>query len=111
VFDDDSRLDTPTGTGFRHVTSGSEDAAARLVDETDFNAGNVDGATNKASLRTLGTGAQQACAGNDARLPTVGALNTILYSDGNTWVALDPPVVKSRLTHDGGGDPPYWEPV
>jgi len=28
---------TPTGTGFRHVTSGVEDAAAKLVDTADIN--------------------------------------------------------------------------
>lgn len=31
-------------------------------------AANVDGSAATASLRTLGTGAQQACAGNDSRL-------------------------------------------
>ena len=34
------------------------------------------------------------------------------YCDGTSWVVLDPPVVKRRLTHDGGGsDVPYWDPV
>ena len=28
---------TPTGTGFRHVTAGVEDAAAKLVDTADVN--------------------------------------------------------------------------
>ncbi len=111
VFDDDTRPDAPTGTGFRHVTSGSEDAAAKLVDAGDFNVSNVDGETNVASLRTLGDGAQQACAGDDPRLPPVGAVNTILYSNGTTWVALAPPEAKSRLTHDGLSDPPYWDPI
>lgn len=35
---------------------------------------------------------------------------SIIFSDGSTWVHLGPPSVKSKLTHDGSGDP-YWEPV
>ena len=58
----------PTGTGMRHVTAGVEDAAAKLIDESDIAADNKDGLGSKESLRTLGTGSQQACAGNDARL-------------------------------------------
>lgn len=58
----------PTGTGMRHVTAGVEDAAAKLIEDTDVAAANLDGITTRASMRTLGTGAQQACAGNDARL-------------------------------------------
>lgn len=70
VYEDslDELLVPPTGTGFRHVTSGVEDAASKLVDEDDFAAANIDGITTRPSLRTLGTGAQQACAGNDSRL-------------------------------------------
>ncbi len=36
---------------------------------------------------------------------------SILYCDGSVWKTLDPPAAKSRLTHDGGSDPPYWDPV
>jgi hypothetical protein len=32
---------TPTGTGFRHVTAGAEDAASKLVDTADINADQV----------------------------------------------------------------------
>lgn len=32
---------TPTGTGFRHVTSGTEDGATKLVDTADINASQV----------------------------------------------------------------------
>ena len=32
---------TPTGTGFRHITAGAEDAAAKLVDTADINADQV----------------------------------------------------------------------
>lgn len=59
---------TPTGTGFRHVTSGTEDAAAKLVESADVHSNLKDPAAATAGLRTLGTGAAQAAAGNDARL-------------------------------------------
>lgn len=59
---------TPTGTGFRHVTADVEDGTVKLVEDADVAAANKDGAAGTPSLRTLGTGAQQACAGNDARL-------------------------------------------
>lgn len=32
---------TPTGTGFRHVTSGTEDGASKLVDTADVNANQI----------------------------------------------------------------------
>jgi hypothetical protein len=35
----------------------------------------------------------------------------VLYFNGAIWKTLDPPGVKSRLTHDGGGGDPYWDPV
>lgn len=58
----------PTGTGFRHVTAGTEDGSAKLVEDADVAAANKDGLAATPSLRTLGAGAQQACAGDDARL-------------------------------------------
>lgn len=47
---------TPTGTGFRHVTAGVEDAAAKLVDTADINADQVTFAKiqNVATSRLLG---------------------------------------------------------
>ena len=41
---------------------------AGVVTDTEVAAANKDGASGTASMRTLGTGAAQACAGNDARL-------------------------------------------
>ena len=38
------------------------------ITDTDVNTANKDGAAGTLSMRTLGTGAAQACAGNDARL-------------------------------------------
>lgn len=66
---------TPTGTGFRHVTSGAEDAAAKLVESADVHSNLKDPAAATAGLRTLGTGAAQAAAGNDARLSDSRAPN------------------------------------
>ena len=42
----------------------------QTLTDTQEATANVDGVPATASLRTLGTGAQQACAGNDSRLPT-----------------------------------------
>ena len=54
---------TPTGTGFRHVTAGVEDAASKLVDTADINNNQVDNtkladmtAPTLKGRRTLGTG-------------------------------------------------------
>lgn len=66
---------TPTGTGFRHVTSGAEDAAAKLVESADVHSNLKDPAAATAGLRTLGTGAAQAAAGNDSRLSDSRAPN------------------------------------
>ena len=55
---------TPTGTGFRHVTAGVEDGAAKLVETADVHANTIDPVAATAGLRTLGTGATQAAAGN-----------------------------------------------
>lgn len=66
---------TPTGTGFRHVTSGAEDSAAKLVESADVHSNLKDPAAATAGLRTLGTGAAQAAAGNDARLSDSRAPN------------------------------------
>lgn len=59
---------TPTGTGFRHVTSGAEDSAAKLVESADVDAALKDPVAATAGLRTLGTSGTSACAGNDSRL-------------------------------------------
>ncbi len=66
---------TPTGTGFRHVTSGAEDGAAKLVESADVHSNLKDPAAATAGLRTLGTSAVQACAGNDSRLTDSRAPN------------------------------------
>lgn len=61
---------TPTGTGFRHVIAGVEDAAAKLVDTADINAAQVSYAKiqNVASLRLLGNGTGGAAAPSELSL-------------------------------------------
>lgn len=53
------------------------------IDDTNVAAANKDGLATKASLRTLGTGAQQAAAGNDSRFLNVHTWTTA--SLAGTW--------------------------
>ncbi len=71
------------------ITSGTL-PLARLsgITDTQIAAANKDGASGTASLRTLGTGAAQACAGNDSRL-----------SDSRT------PTAHATSHSSGGSDP------
>lgn len=69
----DSRLSdsrTPTGAASGDLTGTypGPTIAAGAVTDTKVAAANKDGLATVASMRTLGTGAQQACAGNDSRL-------------------------------------------
>lgn len=73
VTNSDSRLSdsrTPSGAAGGDLTGTfpSPTIAAGAVTDTKVAAGNKDGTAGTLSLRTLGTGAQQACAGNDSRL-------------------------------------------
>lgn len=62
----------PTGTGFRHVTAGTEDAAAKLVDTADVNDDQITYAKlqNVTDARLLGRSAGSA---GDAQEITVGS--------------------------------------
>lgn len=57
---------TPTAHAASHAPGGSDPLAGLTA--TNFAAASVDGVAGTASLRSLGTGAQQAAAGNDTRI-------------------------------------------
>ena len=74
VGDNDSRM-TNARTPTAHKTShepGGGDALTGLTDAS-IAAANKDGAAGTASMRTLGTGAQQAAPGNDSRFTTAAS--------------------------------------
>lgn len=75
-------------------------AATENITDAQIAAANKDGASNKPSLRTLGTGASQAAAGNDPRFPPVGAqLPYAGLGDAlpGTWVAADGRLLDSTV--------------
>ena len=58
--------------------------ATATVTDTQVAAANKDGLANVASMRTLGTGAQTACAGNDARLNPLETIPLVPGAFSNT---------------------------
>jgi hypothetical protein len=84
-----------------------------VITDVEINSANKDGLASVASMRTLGTGAQQAAAGNDARLsdtrtPTDNTVSTVkIQNDAvdNTKLAnMATSTFKARVTA-GTGDP------
>lgn len=61
-------LSTISGTGIPHVVDGITLGSASLIVDADVATANKDGLAATPSMRTLGTGSTQACAGNDSRL-------------------------------------------
>lgn len=87
----DSRLSDQRVPTDGSVTGGTAGSGVKIAQSTitDANiaAANKDGAAGTPSLRTLGTAAQQAAAGNDARLsdtrtPTDNTVSTVKLQDG-----------------------------
>lgn len=110
----------PTGTGFRHITAGAEDAAAKLVVDADVNA-SADIAITKLASNVASTNASQTLTNktfnvSDNNLTsTSGALGDILKHNGTKFVRLargsDTQVLTSNATDvywaaaPGGGTP------
>lgn len=71
----------PTGTGFRHITGGAEDAAAKLVDTADINDNQVTPAKldDGSGFSVLG----KPTTGSGDRSDIVGGANTVLGRDGS----------------------------
>jgi uncharacterized protein DUF5907/collagen triple helix repeat protein len=87
-------------------TAASPQIAAAVITDAEVNAANKDGLTTVPSLRTLGAGAQQACAGNDARLtnaraPTAHA--TTHQPGGSDAMAVDAAAATGSLRTLGTG--------
>lgn len=87
-------------------TATSPQIAAGVIVDADVNASNKDGAAGTPSLRTLGAGAQQAAAGNDARFtnarpPTAHA--STHQPGGSDAMAVDQPAATASLRTLGFG--------
>ncbi len=85
--------------------------AAATITDTQVAAANKDGVAGTASMRTLGTGAQQAAPGNDARLsnartPTVHA--TSHENGGSDEIATSTPAAFAIPKADSGGTLNAW---
>lgn len=85
----------PTGTGFRHVTAGAEDAAAKLVDTADVNADQITYAKIQnvsAALRLLG----RITAG-------AGDIEELTGTQATTLLDIFTSVLKGLVPASGGG--------
>lgn len=125
---------TPTGTGFRHITAGVEDAAAKLVDTADINADQVTFAKiqNISTLRILGrttagsgdieeltsvpitlggTGQSNATDAFDALSPLT-TQGDILFHNGTDNIRLAKNTSSTRyLSNTGASNNPQWDVV
>jgi hypothetical protein len=86
---------TPTGTGFRHVTAGVEDAAAKLVDTADVNDDQITYAKVQnvsAASRLLGRGS----AGGSGNVEEI-SMGTGITMSGTTLQISSAPVVSGAI--------------
>ncbi len=107
----------PTGTGFRHMTSGVEDGAAKLVDTADINADQVTYAKIQnvsATSRILGR--KSSGSGDIEELTLSEALDFIssaaqgdlLYRGSSTWARLPAGTSGYMLKTNGSSSNPSW---
>lgn len=109
----------PTGTGFRHVTSGTEDAAAKLVVNADVDAAAAIagskvspdfGAQNIVTTGYISIGASPASSG-DVRLPALGKVYAgtlpLVSNLSSTFVAVGGSGVTGVYLSVGGSYPLY----
>ena len=81
----------------------NEDILDGTITDVDVSGSNIDGLANVPSLRTLGTGSQQAAAGDDPRfnntgsLPTPDCVGQILFAINTSKFAKSLPIT----THNG----------
>jgi hypothetical protein len=93
-----------------NAVTGPKVAAGTLTDG-DVAAANKDGAAGTPSLRTLGTGATEAAAGNDSRFPSSGQSAALAGTSGspgsgNRYVTdADPRLTDQRTPSDGSVTP------
>jgi hypothetical protein len=110
----------PTGTGFRHVTSGSEDSATKLVDTVDINNNQVTyaklqdvSATSRIlGRKTAGAGDPEECTLSEV-LDFIGsaAQGDILYRGASGWARLGAGTAGNVLCTNGAGANPAWQTV
>lgn len=107
----------PSGTGFRHVTNGSEDAAAKLVDTADVNNDqityakiqNISATKRVLARKTASAGDVEECTISDILdFLTGAAQGDILFRGSAGWQLLPAGTGGNVLTTHGAGADPTW---
>lgn len=111
----------PTGTGFRHVTAGAEDAAAKLVENADVHASaaiahsklaNVSATARILGRKTAGAGVIEEATLSEV-LDFIGsaAHGDLLYRGDSAWSRLAAGAEGKVLTAHGAGAPTWETPA
>lgn len=120
VASDPSGGSTPTGTGFRHITSGTEDGAAKLVETADVSNDqityakmqNVSATSRVLGRKTAAAGDAEECTLSEV-LDFIGsaAQGDILYRGASAWARLGAGTSGQFLKTQGAGANPIWADV